>query len=216
MLSVILRFFNDVIRKRARRHPLAPAESPTEGILRERRILEPVLARADTVIDTSELSPHDLRAQLQGWFRLDSSQTLAVAVQSFSYKRGLPHGADMVLDCRFLHNPYWKPELRAMTGLDAEVRDYVSTDSRFSPFLAKVQDMVEFLLPAHVDEGKAHFSIGFGCTGGQHRSVTMAECMAVGLAQAGWRVSIRHRELERRGLAATRERSNTMEEVARS
>ncbi len=189
-----------------RRHPLAPAESPTEGIRRELQVLEPVRVRSDIVIDTTELSPHDLRAQLQGWFQLGSDQTLAVAVQSFSYKRGLPHGADMVLDCRFLQNPYWRPELRAMTGLDAEVSDYISTDTRFAPFVEHVMSLVTFLLPAHVDEGKAHFSIGFGCTGGQHRSVAMTERIAVGLAQAGWRVSIRHRELERRGLAAAQRR----------
>ncbi|MCH2096200.1 MAG: RNase adapter RapZ [Rhodobacteraceae bacterium] len=201
---------SDVLQRRysetRRRHPLAPAESPTEGIRRELQILEPVLGQSDIVIDTSELSPHDLRAQLQGWFQLGTDQMLAVAVQSFSYKRGVPHGADMVLDCRFLKNPYWCPDLRAMTGLDASVSDYICSDTRFAPFVEHVLALVTFVLPAHVDEGKAHFSIGFGCTGGQHRSVAMTERIAAGLVQAGWRVSIRHQELERRGLAAAQRR----------
>lgn len=183
-----------------RRHPLAPAESPDEGIAREFDLLGPIRARADILIDTSEMSPHDLRKELESWFAAKDEGHLAVTVQSFSYKRGLPRGLDMVLDCRFLRNPYWEASLRTLDGRAPEVADYVKGDPRFTEFSSRVIDLAQMLLPAYVAEGKAYLSIGFGCTGGQHRSVTMAETLAEALAQAGWQVSIRHRELERRDI----------------
>jgi UPF0042 nucleotide-binding protein len=182
-----------------RRHPLAPAESAELGIAREFDLLVPVRARADLVIDTSDMSPHDLRADLERWFIPRGAVRLAVSVHSFSYKRGLPRGLDMALDYRFLNNPYWEPSLRGLDGRAPEVGDFVRSDPRFESFRAKVTALVEELLPAYEAEGKAYLAIGFGCTGGQHRSVAMAETLAATLAQDGWRVSIRHRELERRG-----------------
>ena len=170
-----------------RRHPLAPAENPGEGISRELDLLGPIKARADMLIDTSEMSPHELRAELERWFAPEGKAPLAVTVQSFSYKRGLPRGLDLVLDCRFLRNPYWRENLRAMDGQDTEVIAYVSDDARFADFRDKVADLAGFLLPAYEAEGKAYLSIGFGCTGGQHRSVVMAETLAKTLADAGWR-----------------------------
>jgi UPF0042 nucleotide-binding protein len=143
------------------------------------------------------MSPHELRSALEKWFAPSGVQRLAVTVHSFSYKRGLPRGLDMVLDCRFLRNPYWDPELRALDGRDRRVTGYIAQDERFALFRQKVEDMALFLLPAYEDEGKAYLSIGFGCTGGQHRSVAMAETLAAALAEQGWQVSIRHRELER-------------------
>jgi len=104
----------------------------------------------------------------------------------------------MIFDCRFLKNPYWEEKLRKFDGRDVEVVDYIETDPRFEPFFSKIQDLAEMLLPAYIEEGKAHLSIGFGCTGGQHRSVAVAEKLVNTLAQSGWRVSIRHREMERR------------------
>jgi len=191
----------DVLTRRfsetRRRHPLAPAETPDVGIAREYDLLGPIRARADILIDTSDLSPHELRAELERWFAPQGEQRLAVSIHSFSYKRGLPRGLDMVLDCRFLRNPYWDAGLRDLNGCDMAVRDYVSADPRFAPFLERVSDLVLLLLPAYEAEGKAYLSIGFGCTGGQHRSVTMAETLASTLADKGWQVSIRHRELER-------------------
>ncbi len=181
-----------------RRHPLAPAETPDIGIAREFDLLVPVRARADILIDTSEMSPHDLRAELERWFAAQPDNRLALSVQSFSYKRGLPRGLDMVLDCRFLRNPYWDKDLRALDGRSREVADYIRHDPRFGDFLARVLDLTKLLLPAYEAEGKAYLSIGFGCTGGQHRSVAMAETLAKTLADDGWQVSIRHRELERR------------------
>lgn len=196
--EVLLRRFSET----RRRHPLSPDDAPGEGIAREMEMLAPVRRGADLLIETSDLTPHDLRAQVQRWFGAETGQGLAVALHSFSYKRGLPNGVDMVFDCRFLNNPFWQKDLRKLTGLDAAVSDYVGRDARHASFIEKVTDLVAFMLPASVDEGKAHFSVGFGCTGGQHRSVAVTECVAAALAQQGWRVSIRHRELERLGLAA--------------
>lgn len=186
-----------------RRHPLAPAETPAEGIAREIDLLAPIRVRADHLIDTSEMSPHDLKAELARWFDRGVMARLAVSLQSFSYKRGLPRGVDMVFDCRFLRNPYWEAGLRDLDGRDRAVEDYVRADPRFGEFLERVQGLVTFLLPASVAEGKAHLSIGFGCTGGQHRSVAVAEILGKALAEAGWPVSKRHRELERRVAGAS-------------
>lgn len=191
--SVLLRRFSET----RRRHPLAPAESPSEGIARELDLLGPIKARADTLIDTSEMSPHDLRAELDRWFAPKGQSGLAVTVQSFSYKRGLPRGLDIMLDCRFLRNPYWVDTLRGRDGRDPEVAAYVMADARFAPFRDRITDLVDLLLPAYEAEGKAYLAIGFGCTGGKHRSVTVAETLGRTLAKSGWRVSIRHRELER-------------------
>ncbi|MEM8774945.1 MAG: RNase adapter RapZ [Pseudomonadota bacterium] len=184
-----------------RRHPLAPDESPGEGIAREFDLLVPIRARADILIDTSDMTPHDLKSEMEHWFAPRDHGFLAITVQSFSYKRGLPRGMDMVFDCRFLRNPYWDKSLRSRDGRDANVKDYVRGDVRFEGFATRVHDLVEHLLPAYREEGKAYLAIGFGCTGGQHRSVTMAETLAVALAESGWQVSIRHRELERRNLS---------------
>jgi UPF0042 nucleotide-binding protein len=184
-----------------RRHPLALAETPRDGIMREMDLLGPIRARADVLIDTTGLSPHDLRAEVEQWFSPDKGRILSVSVQSFSYKRGLPRGLDMVFDTRFLNNPYWEESLRGLTGHNAKVQDYVASDKRFPGFFDKVCDLTQMLLPAYVEEGKSYFAIGFGCTGGQHRSVTMAERLAKALAEGGWQVSIRHHELERRGAA---------------
>ncbi len=181
-----------------RRHPMAPAESTLQGIERELDLLVPIRATADVLLDTSELSPHDLRAEVERWFAPDTGQRLAISVHSFSYKRGVPRGIDMIFDCRFLKNPYWEETLRRFDGRDAEVANFVATDARFAEFFEKIQALVEMLLPAYIDEGKAHFSIGFGCTGGQHRSVAVAEKLVNALARSEWRVSIRHREMERR------------------
>lgn len=182
-----------------RRHPMAPAENAVTGVARERDLLSAVHERADAVIDTTGMTPHELKADLAARFALDRSAGLSVTVQSFSYKRGTPHGADMVLDCRFLRNPYWDESLRALDGRDAAIQDFVRNDERFDAFFARLREMMDLLLPAYRDEGKAHFTLAFGCTGGRHRSVTLAEAMGAALRDCGWSVSIRHPELERRG-----------------
>ncbi len=193
---------SDVLQRRfsetRRRHPLAPDVSPLVGIERETDLIRPLRDRADILIDTSDMAPQDLRAELARWFFSEPGQGMALEVQSFSYKRGLPHGLDMVLDCRFLRNPHWQETLRELDGRDSDVATYIQADPRFDDFLARSLGLMETLLPAYRDEGKSYFTLGLGCTGGQHRSVFVAEALAKGLAQQGWQVSIRHRELERR------------------
>jgi len=184
-----------------RRHPSAPAEHPAQGIAREAELLAPIRRRSDIVINTTDMTPHELRAELRRRFEQDASTGLAVSVQSFSYKRGVPRGLDMVFDCRFLRNPYWEASLRHLDGRDGKVAGHIRADPRFAPFLEHLDGLTGLLLPAHVEEGRAHLAIGFGCTGGQHRSVMLAETLAESLAQAGWQVSKRHRELEAHGEA---------------
>lgn len=191
--EVLLRRFSET----RRRHPLAPQDSPTNGIMREKDLLGQIRARANVLIDTTSLNIHQMREEVEHWFAPDGLHQLSVSVQSFSYKRGLPRSVDMVHDCRFLRNPHWDPDLRAMNGTDSRVAAYVSADPLFAPFAQKVEELSALLLPAFRDEGKSHLSIAFGCTGGQHRSVTLAERHALRLAEKGWRVSIRHRELDR-------------------
>jgi UPF0042 nucleotide-binding protein len=181
-----------------RRHPLAPDGTPLIGIAREVDLLAPIRARSDHLIETTEMSPHDLRAEIAHWFGTAQDSGLAVSLHSFSYKRGVPRGIDMVFDCRFLRNPHWDGALRAMDGRDKAVVDYIAADPRYAEFVAKVTDLILFLLPAQLDEGKTHLAIAFGCTGGQHRSVAVAEIIARGLADAGWLVAKRHREMERK------------------
>lgn len=192
--SELIRRFNQTRRS----HPLTPGQDPEEGVEREIDLLVPIRARADHLIDTTEMSPHDLKAELARWFDKAVAARMAISVQSFSYRRGLPRGVDMVFDCRFLKNPHWVAELRPLDGRDPAVAAYVATDPRFAEFFHRLQGLVLFLLPAHLEEGKAHLSIGFGCSGGQHRSVAVAEKLGKLLAEAGWPVSKRHRELERR------------------
>lgn len=181
-----------------RRHPLAAADRVEVGIQRELELLAPLRARADVLIDTSDLNIHQLRTEVERWYSPGAQSQIAVSVQSFSYKRGLPRSVDMVFDCRFLKNPYWNPALRTSSGKDAAVQAHVRSDPRAADFEGRVRDMVLWLLPAFLEEGKSHLSVAFGCTGGQHRSVVMAESLAAALAQADWQVSIRHRELDRR------------------
>lgn len=181
-----------------RRHPLAPSDSPEEGVDREIDLLAPIRARADHLIDTTDLTVHGLKAEVLRWFSKGQGQPLAISVQSFSYKRGVPRGVDMVFDCRFLRNPHWDASLRTMDGRDSQVEQFIRSDERYDEFTQKVSDLLAFQLPAHLAEGRSHVSIAFGCTGGQHRSVAVAEKIADALVVAGWAVSKRHRELERR------------------
>jgi UPF0042 nucleotide-binding protein len=180
-----------------RRHPLTPAETPKAGIEQEKKILSKLRLKADVLIETTHLSPHDLKLELKNWYGDADHVNLAITVHSFSYKRGAPRGIDMILDCRFLNNPYWDKSLRGLNGKDQSVADYVKSDARFAEFFTRLNEMCEFLIPAYIDEGKAHFSLGLGCTGGQHRSVCVAEALGKSLADSGWQVSIRHREMER-------------------
>ena len=191
--DVLLRRFSET----RRRHPMAGADDPLRGIAREKSMLNDVRERANILIDSSELSPHEMSAEISRLFSLEVDQKLSVSLHSFSYKRGLPRSADMVFDCRFLRNPHWVPELRPLTGQDTAVSTHVKGDPRYDAFFAHVTNLCEMLLPAYLEEGKSHFTIAFGCTGGRHRSVTVTEACAQMLAQSGWQVSCRHRELDR-------------------
>jgi UPF0042 nucleotide-binding protein len=191
--DVLLRRYSET----RRRHPLAPGDRPEEGITREQDMLSAIRARADILIDTSALNVHSLRAEIERWFSPDGGHHLSISIQSFSYKRGLPRAVDMIYDCRFLRNPYWNKKLRALNGRDEKVAAYVKDDPLYAGFSTKLFEMHDMLLPAFREEGKSYLTIAFGCTGGQHRSVTLAEDQAFRLAQQGWQVSIRHRELDR-------------------
>ncbi len=140
---------------------------------------------------------------------LESGGRLVVSVESFSYKRGLPRGVDIVQDVRFLKNPHWEPTLRGLDGRNPAVADYVASDLRFEDYFRRITDLTVSLLPAYKDEGKTYLTLAFGCTGGQHRSVALAEATAKALAEQGWQVSTRHRELERRGLSGTNREMGT-------
>ena len=192
-VQVLIRRYSET----RRRHPLSPDATAQVGIEVEARLLAPVRLRADILLETEGLSPHDLRAQVQALFSAPSDQPMRVQVESFSYKRGIPGGVDLVFDCRFLNNPHWQADLRALDGRDARVSDFVGADPNFDSFFAHVRSLVEFMLPVCTQEGKSQLTIGFGCTGGQHRSVATAEKLAKVLAQGQWQVSKRHRELER-------------------
>lgn len=194
--DVLLRRYSET----RRRHPLSKS-SPLEGITVELDLLAPLRQRADVLIDTSAMSVHECRAEVTRWFAPEGVARLTVSVSSFSYKRGTPRGMDLMFDCRFLSNPHWVEALRPLDGRERDVQAHIKADPRFQPFLDHVMGLLLFVLPAHLEEGKSHLSIGFGCTGGQHRSVMLTETVANLLAEAGWQVSKRHRELERRGAA---------------
>jgi len=198
----------EVLRRRynetRRSHPLDRQEDPNAGIETELSLLKEVRGRATVLIDTSELTPHELRHAVQSRFAPQDDQAIGLTLQSFSYKRGIPQGADLVFDCRFLHNPHWQAELRAMDGGDEPVGAYIATDPGYAPFVSNLKEMLEHALPGYVREGRSHLHVAFGCTGGKHRSVFMTETIAESLANRGWRVSIRHRELNRYAVLSAR------------
>lgn len=191
--TVLLNRFNET----RRRHPMAADAPVAEGVEAERAALSPLRDAADAVIDTTEMTPHDLRAAIVQRFSSDPASRLAVTVQSFSFKRGAPKNADMVLDVRFLDNPHWQPDLRALDGRDPRVAAHIEADPMFAEFFGRILDLLLMLLPAYRREGKSYFSLAVGCTGGQHRSVMVADRLARKLATAGWSASLRHRELAR-------------------
>lgn len=181
-----------------RRHPLAEDRSLAEAIEAERHLLEPVRAVADVVIDTSDLNVHQLRERVVELFgSSEEDEGLAVTVQSFGYKHGLPTDTDIVLDCRFLPNPYWDESLRDLTGLDPAVAEHVIGNPRAAEFLAHLEGLLELLIPAFEAEGKSFVTISMGCTGGRHRSVALAERVSEILRGRGLTPRVLHRDLER-------------------
>jgi UPF0042 nucleotide-binding protein len=183
-----------------RKHPSAlPGESVLEAIQDERPVLQPLKELADLVIDTTGLNTHQLRDRLAEAFAGGGTgAAMQTSVLSFGYKHGLPLDADLVLDVRFLPNPFWVDRLRELTGLDEPVREYVTAQALTGPFLDQVEQLLLLLLPAYVDEGKSYLTIAVGCTGGRHRSVVVSEELARRLRRHGHEVAVRHRDRERR------------------
>jgi len=179
-----------------RRHPLATDRPLLDGIHHERVLVSPLRARADLVIDTTSLPPAEFKRTLLGHFGLESERGLVVFVTSFAYRNGLPREADLVLDARFLANPHYVAELKPLTGRDPVVAAHVAADPAFAGFMDSVTHLLEPLLPRFAAEGKSYLTIAIGCTGGRHRSVTVAERLAVWLRERGSRVELRHRELD--------------------
>ena len=182
-----------------RRHPLGDDMSLTDAIDRERSLLDPVKAEADVVVDTSDLNVHQLRERMVNLFAADvaPASLMRTGVVSFGYKNGLPLDVDIIIDCRFLPNPHWVEELRPLSGLDQPVRDYVMSQPETEEFMERLDALFELVLPAFVREGKSYLTVAFGCTGGRHRSVALAEAMAERLAAHGHDPTVTHRDIER-------------------
>ncbi|HET9732649.1 MAG TPA: RNase adapter RapZ [Acidimicrobiales bacterium] len=180
-----------------RRHPLG-LEGVAESIRSEGQLLAPIRAQADVVVDTTDLNVHQLRERLVDLFGGDDpAQGMRTHVVSFGYKYGLPLDVDIVLDCRFLPNPHWVERLRPHTGLDAPVRDFVMSQDDTKEFLERLDGLLSLLLPAYVKEGKSYLSIAVGCTGGQHRSVVLAERIGEILRREGFSPRVTHRDISR-------------------
>ncbi len=180
-----------------RRHPLA-ARGVEESIADERRLLSGLRAKADVVIDTGGLNTNQLRQRVTELFGDPvRSAHMQTSIVSFGYKHGIPLDVDIVLDCRFLPNPYWVDELRPLSGLDAPVRDYVLSQPDTGAFLDKVEELLQMLLPSFEQEGKSYLTIALGCTGGRHRSVVLAGALSDRLSAAGVRTSAFHRDIDR-------------------
>jgi UPF0042 nucleotide-binding protein len=180
-----------------RRHPFDAGVSLQEAIDAERVALEAVRAEADVIVDTSDLNVHELRARMVETFGEKSPrQSMQIRVSSFGYKQGIPLDVDVVLDCRFLPNPYWVEGLRDLTGQDAPVREYVLGRDVTRDFLDRLAPMLELLVPAYEAEGKSYLTVAFGCTGGRHRSVCIAEEVAQMLRNLGHDPQIAHRDLD--------------------
>jgi len=181
-----------------RPHPLRRSETVSRSIVEERQMLDSIRNVADTLIDTSRFNVHELRAEIQKRFgHEDQRQTMLVSCLSFGFKNGVPLDADLVFDVRFLPNPHFVAEFHDKTGLDPKVAAYVTGFAQTGEFLGKVTDLMLFLMPHYVKEGKSYLTIAFGCTGGQHRSVMMAEEMTRRLSKAGYQVKAVHRDMPR-------------------
>jgi RNase adapter protein RapZ len=181
-----------------RRHPLAAADRVVEGIRKERLLMESLKGEADLIIDTTGLSPHDLRDRVrQAFARTPPEQGLQVSIASFGFKYGPPRDVDLLFDVRFLPNPHWIDELRPLPGSDPAVQRYVRGQPAYGRFMARLADLLDVVVPGYVAEGKSYLSIGVGCTGGRHRSVVVVEELAGYFRRYGLPVSTDHRDLGR-------------------
>ncbi|MGI6587243.1 MAG: RNase adapter RapZ [Peptococcia bacterium] len=193
--EVLIRRFKET----RRRHPFSGRGPLLEEIRRERKRMEELRGIANKIIDTSELTPNELKTQISDLYGPDNDKVkLHITVMSFGYKYGIPLDADLVVDVRFLPNPFYVPELRPLTGCDRQVDEYVRKFPATEEFLQKYNDVLTFLLPNYVREGKTHLVIAIGCTGGQHRSVVLANCLGERLSSQEYRIMIRHRDILKR------------------
>ena len=176
-----------------RRHPLAPDRPATDGIAAERELMEPLRRWSDYVIDTTDTDAPALQQQIRG--RFGGSQAPTLHVMSFGFARGLPRNADTVFDMRFLRNPHWEDALRPLTGKDQAVADYIAADPAYEDAVSRIEQLLLVLLPRYRAEGKSYVSVAFGCTGGRHRSVHVAERVAARLRDAGFSPTVEHRDL---------------------
>jgi UPF0042 nucleotide-binding protein len=192
--AVLLRRFSETRRP----HPLGREKMVGPAIQTERKLLDPVRNVADILIDTSRFNVHELRSYIQNQFKRESDgKSLLVSSISFGYKNGVPLEADLVFDVRFLPNPHFIPEFRNLTGRHPKVIGYVGNFPQTKEFLDRVTDLLLFLLPHYIHEGKSYLTVAFGCTGGQHRSVMIAEEIKKRLAKEGYRVKTAHRDMPR-------------------
>ncbi|WP_409302659.1 RNase adapter RapZ [Peribacillus sp. SCS-155] len=191
--SVLVRRYKETRRT----HPLAPSGLPLEGIKLERSLLEELKGRAQTIYNTSTFKPRELREKILTEFSNNKAPMFAVNVMSFGFKHGLPIDADLVFDVRFLPNPHYVEHMRPKTGLDEEVSGYVLKWNETNKFLEKVTDLLSFMLPQYKREGKAQVVIAIGCTGGQHRSVALAEYLA-NYFKKDFITHVTHRDIEKR------------------
>jgi UPF0042 nucleotide-binding protein len=180
-----------------RPHPLQRDDSLLGAVQRERKLLSDLRADADIVIDTSNLNVHELRRSIEGSFGDDDHAKLRATIMSFGFKYGIPVDSDMVADLRFLPNPYWDPNLKDLTGLDAAVNDRVVSNPEAQDFLTKYAQIFELVSEGYVREGKRFVTIAMGCTGGKHRSVAMVENLSARLVKSGVEVRVVHRDLGR-------------------
>jgi RNase adapter protein RapZ len=178
-----------------RRHPLAPDRPASDGIARERELMAPLRRWSDHVIDTTATSAHDLQVEMRNRFEGAVGAETILAIMSFGFARGIPRNADLVFDMRFLRNPHWDVDLRPKTGLDSEVGAYIREDAAWDEGANRIKDLLLMLIPRYHAEGKAYLTIAFGCTGGRHRSVHVAEFMGSQLRAAGYVPSISHRDI---------------------
>ncbi|PPR09187.1 MAG: Nucleotide-binding protein [Alphaproteobacteria bacterium MarineAlpha11_Bin1] len=178
-----------------RRHPVTPDRRVTDGIRGERHLLSPLRDRADEVIETTDMETGDLKRLLDSNYALEAAPGLAIFITSFAYRRGLPHEADLVFDVRFLKNPHYEDGLRALSGQDAPVGEFIEGDPDFGSYFGNLTRLLEPLLPRFSSEGKSYLTIAVGCTGGKHRSVYVAEKLKDWLNRISERVMISHRDL---------------------
>lgn len=178
-----------------RRHPLAPDRPASDGIARERELIAPLRRWADHVIDTTASTTNDLRLELRNRFVAQGGGDPVLTVMSFGFARGLPRNADLVFDMRFLRNPHWDEDLRPLTGQDEPVTLHIRADPAYTEAVSRIADLLLFLLPRYREEGKTYVTVAFGCTGGRHRSVHIAEMISTRLREAGFSPTIVHRDL---------------------